>query len=123
YLGHSYLSLGRFAEARRSAQAALDHAREHGERGHEAWALFLLASVVATTGSAIAEEVETLFGPAIDLARTLGMRPLLSQCHAAQARAYARLGRGDRASEERAQAETIREEIGMSGTEADPTPS
>jgi tetratricopeptide (TPR) repeat protein len=115
YLADSYLSLGRFAEARRSAQAALDHARKHGERGHEAWSLFLLASVAAGTGSATADEVETLFGPAIDLARTLGMRPLLAHCHAAQARAYAHLGRGDRASEERAQTETIREEIGMSG--------
>ena len=62
--------------------------------------------------SVTAEEVETLFGPAIDLARALGMRPLLAHCHTAKARLYDHLGRGDRASAESGLADTIRDEIG-----------
>jgi hypothetical protein len=81
-----------------------------------------LASVDAWTGSATAE-ADTLFAPAIDLARTLGMRPLLAHCHTAQAKLYAHLGRGDRAAEERARAEAIRDEIGMRGPQAVPTTS
>jgi transcriptional regulator with AAA-type ATPase domain/predicted ATPase len=113
YLGHAYLALGRVADARRTGEAGLDHARRQNERGHEAWALYLLAAVVAATASATADEVETAFGRAIDEARALGMRPLLAHGHAALADALDRRGRPERASEERALAQNVGDEIGM----------
>jgi tetratricopeptide (TPR) repeat protein len=113
YLADAYLRLGRIAEAQRTAEAALERARKHGERGHEAWALFLLASVAAGAGTSGAAAVETTFEHAIDLAGALGMRPLLAYCHAGLADACDRLGRPERAVEARARAQRIREEIGM----------
>jgi tetratricopeptide (TPR) repeat protein len=121
YLGLANLRLGRAAEARRTSEAALDRARKQGERGHEAWALFLLASAAAATGSPNAEDIEEAFGHAIHSARTLGMRPLLAQCHAGLADAYGRMGQPERAAEERALAQNIREEIGMTSADVDTT--
>src|SRR5439155_4366605 len=42
WLGESYLRVGRLPDAGRLARQALDLARAHKERGHEAWALRLL---------------------------------------------------------------------------------
>lgn len=112
YLGHALLCLGRAAEAQRTAEAAVERAREHGERGHEAWALFLLASAGVSAGSSGAEAIE-MFEPAIDLARSLGMRPLLAYCHSALADASDRLRIPERAAEARGLAQQIRKEIGM----------
>jgi tetratricopeptide (TPR) repeat protein len=113
YLGHAQLCLGRAAEAQRTAEAAIERARERGERGHEAWALLLLASARVSAGSAGAEAFE----PAIDLARGLGMRPLLAYCHAALADASDRLGNPERAADARGAAQQIRKEIGMISTD------
>jgi transcriptional regulator with AAA-type ATPase domain/tetratricopeptide (TPR) repeat protein len=113
YLGHAYLRLGRLPEAQHAAETALERAAKQGERGHEAWALFLLASIAASTGSARLEEIDGAFGRAIELARALEMRPLLAHCHAGLADVYAGWGQADRAREERARAQAIREEIGM----------
>jgi predicted ATPase len=113
YLGHALLCLGRAAEAQRAAEASLERARKQGERGHEAWALLLLASVAASTESSSPTAIEETFGHAIDLARALGMRPLLAYCHAALADAFDHLGRPERASEARRVAQQIRDEIGM----------
>ena len=121
YLGHAYLRLGRVAEAQRSAAAALDRARKSGERGHEAWALFLLAWIAGSTESSSVDETESVFGQAIELARALDMRPLLAHCHAGLADVHARRGRPERMSEERTRAQRIREEIGMISAESDAT--
>jgi tetratricopeptide (TPR) repeat protein len=113
YLGYALFRLGRTAEAQRAAGTALERARRHGERGHEAWALFLLASILASDQSSSAEQLEKAFGQAIDLAGALGMRPLLAYCHAGLAHAYDHLGRPEQAAEARARAQRLREEIGM----------
>jgi hypothetical protein len=55
--------------------------------------------------------------PAIDLARGLGMRPLLTYCHAGLADASDRLGSPERAAEAREAAQQIREEIRMISTD------
>jgi tetratricopeptide (TPR) repeat protein len=117
YLGHAQLCLGLAAEAQRTAEAAIERARERGERGHEAWALLLLASARVSSGSAGAEAIEKMFEPAIDLARDLGMRPLLAYCHAALADASDRLGNPEQAAEARGVAQQIRKEIGMISTD------
>jgi tetratricopeptide (TPR) repeat protein len=117
YLGHAQLCLGRAAEAQHTAEAAIERARERSERGHGAWALLLLASARVSAGSAGAEAIEKMFEPAVDLARGLGMRPLLAHCHAGLADAADRLGSPERAAEARGAAQQIRKEIGMISTD------
>jgi transcriptional regulator with AAA-type ATPase domain/predicted ATPase len=123
YLADAHLRLGQFEEAQRAAEAALERARKHGEQGHEAWALFLLASVAARAGASGADAVEKIFEHAIGLAGALGMRPLLAYCHAGLADACDVLGRPERAAEARARAQRIREEIGMISPGSAPTTS
>jgi tetratricopeptide (TPR) repeat protein len=121
YRAHACLRLGRTDEAQRVAEAALDRARRQSERGHEAWALFLLASIGAATASSTAEDIKGAFGHAIDSARALGMRPLLALCHSGLADAYGHLGRPEQASAERVLAQHIRREIGMMAGDLDAT--
>jgi hypothetical protein len=121
YRAYACLRLGRTGEAQRVAEAALDGARRQGERGHEAWALFLLASIAAATPSSTAEDIKGTFGHAIDSARALGMRPLLALCHSRLADVYGHLGRPDQASAERELAHAIRHEIGMMAGDLDTT--
>ncbi|HYB40855.1 MAG TPA: AAA family ATPase [Candidatus Methylomirabilis sp.] len=113
HLGHAYLCLGRIADGERAAQAALDWARKHDERGYEAWALYLGATLAVASGSSTIEQIEEAFGHAMRSARALGMRPLLAHCHGGLADAYARAGQPERAVEERGVARVIREEVGM----------
>ena len=112
YQGHALLCLGRAAEAQATAEVAVERARKHGELGHEAWALLLAALAAASTGSSGAGTVE-MFERAIDLARSLGMRPLLVYCHSALAGALDTFGSPERAAEARGLAQQIRNEVGM----------
>jgi transcriptional regulator with AAA-type ATPase domain/tetratricopeptide (TPR) repeat protein len=88
-LGEGYLRARRVEDARRVAAAALGLAREHRERGNEAWSLRLEAEIALATappeGKAAAERAEA----ALTLAEALGMRPLAEECRALLARAAA----------------------------------
>ena len=72
WLGEAYRAAGRGRHAAEAARRAVDRARRQGERGHEAYALRLLAEI---------EQSEEQYREAIELAETLGMRPLLGRCH------------------------------------------
>ena len=78
--GSAHLLAGRLDVAGTLANEALATAREHGERGHEAWALRLLGSVAARAEPSDTSEVGRYYGDAIAVASELGMRPLLAQC-------------------------------------------
>jgi tetratricopeptide (TPR) repeat protein len=78
-LGEGLLDSDLRAEAQTVAERALELARTHRERGHEAWAHRLLGRVAAATGHAAAAARH--YEAALDLARTLEMRPLLAVCH------------------------------------------
>src|SRR5262249_4279824 len=52
WLGEAHLAAGHRQDARSLAQRALDLSRRHGERGHEAWALWLLGNVWQDEASA-----------------------------------------------------------------------
>ena len=81
YRGEVHLLSGQVPEARLWAEAALLHARELGERGHEALALRLLGDISAREGLTGLNEAELLYEEARALAGDLDMRPLSALCH------------------------------------------
>jgi tetratricopeptide (TPR) repeat protein len=79
-LGHALLLAKRGVEARELAHRALDAARKHKERGHEAWALHLLGDVAALGEPADSLAAARHYAEALALAQALGMQPLVVQC-------------------------------------------
>jgi len=85
-LGEGYLRAGRVADARRVADDARALAREHRERGNEAWSLRLGAEVALAASPPDARGAREQAEAALALAEKLGMRPLAAQCRALLAR-------------------------------------
>ncbi len=83
-LGLAYLLAGRAPEALQVTRRALNLAREHKERGHEAWACRVLGEIPLRSELSVPEAEEALHR-ALTLATELGMRPLV---------AHGRLGLG-----------------------------
>ena len=81
YLGEARLAAGQRDLARTVAQRALEQAREHTERGNEAWALHLLGEIAAQHTPPDVATAEAHYRAAMTLATELGMRPLLAHCH------------------------------------------
>ena len=72
---------GQRDEAAAVAQRALEHAREHTEPGHEAWALHLLGAIASQHDPPDVATAEAHYRAAMTLATELGMRPLVAHCH------------------------------------------
>jgi DNA-binding NtrC family response regulator/tetratricopeptide (TPR) repeat protein len=83
-LGLAYLLAARAPEALLVTRRALNLAREHKERGHEAWACRVLGEIPLRSELSVPEAEEALHR-ALTLATELGMRPLV---------AHGRLGLG-----------------------------
>ena len=96
-LGEAQVLAGRFEEAHALAEHALAHAREHQERGHQAYALRLLGDIAARRDAPENEEAETHYQQAFTLAEELGMRPLQAHCHLGLGTLYTRIGRTEQA--------------------------
>jgi class 3 adenylate cyclase/tetratricopeptide (TPR) repeat protein len=92
-LGESYRQAGQLEKARHWAGRALEHSRAHRERGHQAWALRLLAEVAAQHESPEVEQAEAHYRQALALAEELGMRPLQAHCHRGLGTLYHTRGR------------------------------
>jgi len=80
-LGHAFVLGGRGPEAGRTAGQALALAREHQERGAEAYALHLLGELELRQASGDLDPAGSSFRAALALVRELGMRPLEAYCH------------------------------------------
>jgi two-component system, NtrC family, response regulator AtoC len=74
WAAHGEQRAGQSDRAEALAARAVDIARRCRERGHEAWALLAQANVAAARGD---DRAETLRTQALELARSLGMRPLM----------------------------------------------
>jgi tetratricopeptide (TPR) repeat protein len=83
---------------------ALTLAREHRERGDEAWALRLLGAIAAHRDPAEVEAAEAAYGQAVALANELGMHPLQAHCHFGLGTLYTKIGRREQARTELASA-------------------
>ena len=96
----AYLLAGRTQEAVQLARRALDLARAHKERGHEAWALRLLGEIAAQQDSPQIEQAEAHYHQALALAEELGMRPLVAHCHLGLGTLYAKTSQRQQARAE-----------------------
>jgi tetratricopeptide (TPR) repeat protein len=97
-LGQAYLLAGQAEEAVRVAERALQLARDHKERGNEAWALRLLGEIASRSDPPDVEKAAECYGESHALAAELEMRPLVAHCHLGLGRLCRR--RGDRAQAE-----------------------
>jgi tetratricopeptide (TPR) repeat protein len=92
YVSEAYLLAGRMQEAVQLAGRALDLARAHKERGHEAWALRLFGEIAAHQDPPEIGPAAHHYRQALALADELGMRPLVAHCHLGLGTLYAQTG-------------------------------
>jgi tetratricopeptide (TPR) repeat protein len=80
-LGEAQLLAGDLEEAHALAADTLTLAREHQERGHQAYALHLLGEIAARRDPPDIDVAEAHYQQALTLADELGMLPLQAHCH------------------------------------------
>ena len=99
-LGEAQMLAGRLEEAQALAERALTLARQHQERGNEAYALRLLGDIAARREPPESEQAEAHYRQALALADELGMRPLVAHCHHGLGTLYAKIGQREQARTE-----------------------
>ena len=105
--GRAALLTGRFDEATRWAEEALEHARVAGQRKIEAWTLRLVAEISTRREPPDLDAAEGAYRRCLQLAAELGTRPIEALCRLELGRV---LGRLSRVSEARAE---ITDAIGL----------
>jgi class 3 adenylate cyclase/tetratricopeptide (TPR) repeat protein len=91
-LGEAQLLVGHLAEAQALAERMLAQARARQERGHEAYALRLLADIAARREPLERDQAAAYYRDALTLAAELGMRPLQAHGHLGLGTLYATTG-------------------------------
>jgi len=89
-LSEAYLLAGHLEDARQRAVQAVELAGQYQQRGHQAWALWLLGESTARQASPAVELATGHYRQALALAEALGMRPLQAHCHQGLGTLYAR---------------------------------
>jgi len=112
-LSEAYLLAEREADARAAAQRALGLARQHKERGYEAYTLRLLGEIAAREDPLDIAKAENHYRQALALAEALGMRPLVAHCYLGLGKLYRRTGDAAKAQEHLKTAATMYREIDM----------
>jgi hypothetical protein len=103
-LAEGQLAAGKREHARDTARAALSLAEQAGERGHEAYALWLLGGI---------EQVPGTYEKALNLALELGMLPLAAQIHLDYGHQLGALGDAVRSDEQIALARQLFKQMNM----------
>jgi tetratricopeptide (TPR) repeat protein len=91
-LGEAQVLAGPLEEAHALAERTLTHAREHQERGNEAYALRLFGEIAAHHAPLDVDQATAHYRQALALAEALGMRPLVAHCHQGLGTLYAKAG-------------------------------
>ena len=113
YLAEAYALARRESDSIVHGRRALALAREHKERGHEAWALRFLAEVASRVEPPDRTEAETRYREALALAEHLGMLPLAARCELGLGRLYERVVDHPLAATHRARGAAICRELDM----------
>jgi tetratricopeptide (TPR) repeat protein len=111
-LAEAYLLQREAGKAAELANQALEAARERGERGREATALWLLGEA-ATLQDAGDGRAATYLRESLALAEELDQRPLVAHCRAGLGQLHRRIGRKDEARGHLAAATAMYGEMGM----------
>jgi tetratricopeptide (TPR) repeat protein len=111
-LGEAHLLAGRVEEAWDFGTRAVVLAREQEERGHEAWAHYLLGEVVSHRDRRDVAAAEAHYATSTALALELGMRPLVAHCRFSLGKLHGR-GGDRRATEHLTTAMSLFNEMGM----------
>ena len=112
-LAEAYLLVGRIENASSTARQAVRLAHENEERGHEAYAMYMLGEIAAREGPVSIAVAETSYRRGLALADELSMRPLVAHCHLGLGKLYRRTGERDQAHEHIMTATTMYREMGM----------
>ncbi len=112
-LGEGFLTTGDALRAAEIGERALELARAHGERGHEAAALRLLGDVAAAQAPPLVATAAERFGAAIAIAEELGLRPLLARAHLGLGQLHRRAGQVPEAEAHLATAVVLFSDLGM----------
>jgi tetratricopeptide (TPR) repeat protein len=110
-LGRACLLLGRFDEARRLGDRAIESSPGHP--GFVAHALHLLGDVATRSDRFDADGGEAHYRQALALAEPRGMRPLVAHCHFGLGKLYRRTGKREQAEEHLTTATTMYREMEM----------
>jgi tetratricopeptide (TPR) repeat protein len=98
HAGEACTFAGELREAQSHAERALALARDHHQRGYEAYALRLFGELAACSEPRDAEGAETLYREALALGEQLGMGPLPARCHFGLGILYNETGRRELAA-------------------------
>jgi len=96
-LAQGYLLIGEREKALALTNRALEFSRLHGERAHEARALYVLGEIDLSTNPVVVEKTEENYRQAMALAERIGMRPLVAHCHVGLGKLYRRTGNDEKA--------------------------
>lgn len=112
-LSETYRLANREGDAIRVANQALEFAREHKRRPHEAWALRALGEIASHRDPPEAEKAVAFYRQAMIGAGELGMHPIVAHCHLGLGKLYGRAGKRLEASEHLTTAATMFREMDM----------
>ena len=112
-LGEAFLLAGEVDNAYSFADQGLALARQRAESGHEAYGLRLLGEIASHPDAGEPETAMGHFTAALDMAESLGMRPLVAKCHLGIGRLREREGRQDEAREHIETALALSRTMGM----------
>jgi len=112
FLAEAHLVLGQRAKARELAEQALALARDHQQRGREAWSLKLLGDI-HSQAPAEAAQGDDAYRQALTLASETGMLPLVAHCHLALARLDRGRSKGEEARAHLMTASSLYDEMDM----------
>ncbi|WP_170552944.1 adenylate/guanylate cyclase domain-containing protein [Ruegeria atlantica] len=94
-LAFGYLKAGRIEDASKRLGRALEIARSRGERGHEAFGLFVMGEVLSNAGAGEEYDAMKCYERALEISIELEMRPLAAQCERGLSRIKSRMGHTD----------------------------
>ena len=112
-VAEAYGLANRQEDANRTIKQALDFAREHKRRPHEAWALRVLGEIASHRDPPDVEKAEASYRQAIRLASELGMRPVVARSHLGLGKLCGRVGNREEACEHLTTAAAMCREMGM----------